>query len=432
MAAPAAAAASSAPPASAATTIRSKLATTALGLKTGLKTKGSAAVSAISAISNVKVSPNVAHIRGLGVTVIVIAIIMGVWAWTYGKKSSNDRTMQAYYAAEKKSLSSINDFDDRYGYLLRDYYIMTAYNCCCGGDYASDFVSTDALRCVISQGARVLDFEIYSVDGNPVVAASSRPEFSMKETYNFVPFVDAVDTINKYAFSSYRINDKTGIEEGCDNSNDPLFLCLRIKSRNVMIYEKIATILKDKLGSKLLDPRFSYSFNGEDLGKIKLTNFMSKVIIMIDETPGSDKVNTREIYKRTPLYEYVNMTFTMNSNKHTFTFINDNIKQDSKESAKKTIKYIVPERSTRSENLYASTTAHNEGCQMVAMAFQRQDANVKAYLKLFNSSGNAFILKPPELRYVPIVLKEPTAVNPTETLSSDKTAQTSVGTTITI
>ena len=425
MAAPAAAAASSAPPASAATTTRSKLAL-------GLKTKGSAAVSAISAISSVKVSPNVAHLGGLAVTVIVIAIIMGVWHWNYNKKSSNDRTMQAYYAAEKKSLSSINDFDDRYGYLLRDYYIMTAYNCCCGGDYASDFVSTDALRCVISQGARVLDFEIYSVDGNPVVAASSRPEFSMKETYNFVPFVDAVDTINKYAFSSYRINDKTGIEEGCDNSNDPLFLCLRIKSRNVMIYEKIATILKDKLGSKLLDPRFSYSFNGEDLGKIKLTNFMSKVIIMIDETPGSDKVNTREIYKRTPLYEYVNMTFTMNSNKHTFTFINDNIKQDSKESAKKTIKYIVPERSTRSENLYASTTAHNEGCQMVAMAFQSQDANVKAYLKLFNSSGNAFILKPPELRYVPIVLKEPTAVNPTETLSSAKTAQTSMGTTVTI
>jgi len=417
------------PAGQAAPTLRNKLATKALALKTDLKAKG---LETAKVISSIKVSPNVAHIGGLAVTVIVIAIIMGVWAWNYGKKSRNDSTMQAYYAAETKSLSSINDFDDRYGYLLRDYYIMTAYNCCCGGDYAADFVSTDALRCVISQGARVLDFEIYSVDGNPVVAASSKPEFSMKETYNFVPFVDAVDTINKYAFSSYRINEKTGIEEGCYNSNDPLFLCLRIKSRNVMIYEKIATIIKDKLGSKLLDPRFSYSFNGEDLGKIKLTSFMNKVIIIIDETPGSDKVNTREIYKRTPLYEYVNMTFTMDSNKHTFTFIKDNIKADSKESAKKTIKYIVPERSTRSENLYVSTTAHNEGCQMVAMAFQSQDANVKAYLKLFNSSGSAFILKPPELRYVPIVLKEPTAVNPTETLSSAKTAQTSMGTTVTM
>lgn len=388
--------------------------------------------AAATAISSVKVSPNVAHMGGLAVTVAVIVIIMYIWAWNYGKKSRNDSTMQSYYAAEKKSLSSINDFDDRYGYLLRDYYIMTAYNCCCGGDYASDFVSTDALRCVISQGARVLDFEIYSVDGNPVVAASSRPEFSMKETYNFVPFVDAIDTINKYAFSSYRPNEKTGIEEGCPNSNDPLFLCLRVKSRNVMIYEKIATIIKDKLGSKLLDPRFSYSFNGEDLGKIKLTNFMGKVVIMIDETPGSDKVNTREIYKRTPLYEYVNMTFTAGYNKHTFTFINDNVKPDSKESAKKTIKYIVPERATRSENLYSSTTARNEGCQLVAMAFQSQDANVKAYIKDFNDAGSAFVLKPPELRYVPIVLKEPTAVNPTETLASAKTAQTSAGTTVRI
>lgn len=408
-------------------TIRGKVTEKFLKLKSSVATTGSATASAIS---NVKVSPNVAHMGGLAVTVAVIMTIMGIWVTTYNKKGKNDNKMQTYYAAKTKKLNSINDFDDRYGYLLRDYYIMTAYNCCCGGDYASDFVSADALRCVISQGARVLDFEIYSVDGNPVVAASSRPEFSMKETYNYVPFVDAIDTINKYAFSAYRINEKTGIEEGCPNSNDPLFLCLRVKSRNVMIYEKIATIIKDKLGSKLLDPRFSYSFNGEDLGKIKLTNFMGKVVIMIDETPGSDKVNTREIYKRTPLYEYVNMTFTAGYNKHTFAFINDNIKQDSKESAKKTIKYIVPERATRSENLYPSTTAHNEGCQMVAMAFQSQDANVKAYTKVFNDVGSAFVLKPLELRYVPIVLKEPTAVNPTETLSSAKTAQTSMGTTI--
>ena len=412
-------------------TIRGKVSEKFLKLKTNLKSRG---LATAQVISSVKVSPTVAHLGGLAVTVLVIVIIIVGWVTTYNKKGKNDSDMQAYYAAESKKLklSSINDFEDRYGYLLRDYYIMTAYNCCCGGDYVSDFVSTNALQCVISQGARVLDFEIYSVDGNPVIAASSRPEFSMKETYNFVPFADAVNTIDKYAFSSYRQNEKTGVEEGCQNSNDPLFLCLRIKSRNIMIYEKIATIIKDKLGSKLLDPRFSYSFNGEDLGKIKLINFMGKVVIMIDETPGSDKVNTREIYKRTPLYEYVNMTFTAGYNKHTFTFINNNIKQDSKEPAKKTIKFIVPERATRSENLFPSTNAHNEGCQMVAMAFQSQDANVKAYITNFNDAGSAFILKPPELRYVPIVLKEPTAVNPTETLSSVKTGQTSAGTTVSI
>ena len=152
----------------------------------------------------------------------------------------------------------------------------------------------------------------------------------------------------------------------------------------------------------------------------------------MDETPGSDKVNTREIYKRTPLYEYVNMTFTAGYNKHTFAFIDSNINDQSKEPAKKIIKYIVPERAARSENRYPSTNAHNEGCQMVAMAFQSQDANVKAYIKVFNDVGSAFVLKPPELRYVPIVLKEPTAVNPTETLSSTKTARTSMGTTVSI
>lgn len=401
----------------------------ASGTGTGVGALAGAASAVSDAANRIKgMSPSVAHIGGLAMTVVVVGIIIGIWVYNYQKKSRNDSTMKAYYSDIKNKPGAINDYDDLYSYLLRDYYIMTAYNCCCSGEYAADFVSTEALSCVISQGARALDFEIYSVDGIPVVAASSKPEFSMKETYNYVPFIDAIETVNKYAFRSYTMDEK-GNESGCRNSNDPLFLCLRIKSRNVMVYEKIATILKDKLGSKLLDPRFSYSFNGEDLGKIKLSNFLNKVIIMIDETPGSDKVNTREIYKRTPLYEYVNMTFTLDSTKQTFTYIKDNIKQDSKEPAKKSIIYVVPERSPKSENLYSATVAHNEGCQMVAMAFQSQDANMVAYRKMFEEAQSAFILKPPELRYVPIVLKDPTPVNPTETLSSAKTATDSMGNT---
>jgi hypothetical protein len=294
---------------------------------------------------------------------------------------------------------------------------MTAYNCCCSGEYASDFVSTTALETVIKQGARVLDFEIYSVDGVPVVAASSQPEFTMKEVYNYVPFAEAIKVVEQLAFST----------SGAQNSNDPLFLCLRIKSRNIMIYQAIADILKNNLSRRLLDPRFAYSFHGEDLGKIRLTSLMNKIIIILDETPGSDsKINTREIYKRTALYEYVNVTVTNGTSKYTFKELADSNNNTIKEAAKKSLKYVVPERSTKSENIYDATIPFNDGCQMVAMAFQKNDANIIAYIQKFRDVGSAFILKPPELRYVPIVLKNPTPVDPTKTPTSEKTATTSM------
>lgn len=362
--------------------------------------------------------PNVAHMGGLIINSVLAIIFIWLVVWTRGKKDTNDNNMVAHYEKSPKP-GSINDFDEKYSYLLRDYYIMTAYNCCCSGDYASDFVSTVALETVIKQGARVLDFEIYSVDGVPVVAASSQPEFTMKEVYNYVPFAEAIKMVSQLAFSA----------NGAQNSSDPLFLCLRIKSRNIMIYQSIADILKTNLSSKLLDPRFAYSFHGEDLGKIKLASLMNKVIIIIDETPGSDStINTREIYKRTPLYEYVNVTVTNGTSKYTFKELADSNNNTIKEDAKKSLKYIVPERSTKSENLYDATIPFNNGCQMVAMAFQRyNDANMVAYLKKFQNFGSAFILKPPELRYVPIVLKNPNPIDPTETLTSEKTATASTG-----
>ena len=375
-----------------------------------------AASATVSAVKGM--GPTAAHTIGLLINSALAILFICVVVLTRGKKETNDNNMVAHYEKSSKP-GSINVVDEKYSYLLRDYYMMTAYNCCCSGDYAADFVSTTALETVIKRGARVLDFEIYSVDGIPVVAASSQPEFTMKEVYNYVPFVEAIKIVKQLAFTT----------NGAQNSNDPLFLCLRIKSRNIMIYQAIADILKNNLSPELLDPRFAYSFHGEDLGKIRLTSLMNKVIIVIDETPGSDSnINTREIYKRTPLYEYVNVTVTNGTSKYTFKEVAGSNTNTIREDAKKSLKYVVPERSTKAEHQHDATIAFNNGCQMVAMAFQRyNDANTIAYLKKFQDFGSAFILKPPELRYVPIVLKNPNPIDPTETLTSEKTATTSMG-----
>lgn len=400
-------------------------------LKAAVSSVGVGAVDKLSTIKDAvikKVSdlpPMQAHLYGMIVPVMLIIVLVAVFVTVNGKKGKNDDAMTSLYS-EQARLSGINDYEEKYDYLLRDYYIKSAYNCCSAGDYASDFVSLEALKCVIRQGARCLDFEIYSVDGVPVVATSGKPEFTMKETYNYIPFSDAVDTITSMAF--------TGGTENSPNPSDPLFLGLRIKSNNIMIYNKIAEILNNKLASRLLDPRYGYAFYGENIGKIKLSNFINKVIIILDETPSTDITRSiRAVYKKTGLYEFVNLAITYPSSKHTFRDVKEppNV-EVFKESNKKELKYVVPDRSGRSENLYPAADAFNSGCQFICMSFQSDNAPMTAYHKVFEEVGAAFKLKPPELRYVPIVLKDPIPVDPSKTLTSDYTGTTPMGTTETM
>jgi hypothetical protein len=366
--------------------------------------------------------PMRAHMYGMVLPVALLILIVLLFVFINAKKDKNDSYMESLYSEQAK-LSGINDYEEKYGYLLRDYYIKSAYNCCNAGDYASDFVSMQALKCVIRQGVRCLDFEIYSVDGVPVVASSGKPEFTMKETYNYLPFSDVVDMINTMAF--------TGGTENAPNPSDPLFLGLRIKSNNIMVYNAIADIINKKLATKLLDPRFGYAFHGDSIGKIKLPSFMNKVVIIIDETPSTDVTrSTREVYKKTRLYEFVNLAVTYPSSKVTFRDVKEppNV-EVFKESNKKEMKYVVPERANRSENLYPAADAFNSGCQIICMSFQSDDAPLTAYNQVFQQAGTAFKLKPPELRYVPIVLNDPIPADPTKTLTSTYTATTPVGTT---
>ena len=88
----------------------------------------------------------------------------------------NCTSLNKLYKGQFAKLSSINttvsgDFDETHS--LYDYYIKTAYNCCCSGNFKNDFVNECALTSTLKQGARCLDFEIYSIDNKPVIAASS-------------------------------------------------------------------------------------------------------------------------------------------------------------------------------------------------------------------------------------------------------------------
>ena len=52
------------------------------------------------------------------------------------------------------------------------------------------------------------------------------------------------------------------------------------------------------------------------------------------------------------------------------------------------------------------------GCQMICMNFQNVDNHLIFYLEQFNEAGSAFILRPSQLRYIPVISKVPKKQNP--------------------
>ena len=86
------------------------------------------------------------------------------------------------------------------------------------------------LKKAIAQGVRCLDFAVYTVDNEPVIATSDVKEYSVKGSYNSVPFGSAMGVIRDYAFSA----------GACPCYLDPLLIHLRLKTRVPETFGKIA------------------------------------------------------------------------------------------------------------------------------------------------------------------------------------------------
>jgi hypothetical protein len=331
------------------------------------------------------------------VIVIISLIIIAVISWIYNKlhlDNSNCKYMSKIYE-NFPLIHTINPSNEQFSHNLRDYYIKTAYNCCSAGKYKNDFVNVCALQDCIKQGARCLDFQIFSVDNKPVIAVSSQTDFSVKESYNSIPFSDAMSVIADYAFSG----------STCPNPGDPLIIHLRIMSKNKSIYDLMANSLYNSLERRLLGKKYSYENNGKNLGLVPLKKLMGKVILIIDKTNA--------LFENTLLDEYVNIAsnsvFMRSLRFNDIKFTPD--MQELVEFNKKNMTIALPDLAETNNNPSASLSM-KYGCQMVGMSFQNLDANMDYYNQFFNDVGSAFALKPEPLRYIPIKIPLPPPPRP--------------------
>ena len=140
---------------------------------------------------------------------------------------------------------------------LKEYVIMSSWN---SATDPNGNVSLDTLDNVLNRGYRFLDLEIYSVDDKPCVGFSTQ---KANDTMDSSPilFLDVCRRIILKGFST-------------NNGQDPLFIHLRIKSKNPIILEKMADVLMQECKNRLYKGRVN---KHTILSKLK-----SKLVLIVD------------------------------------------------------------------------------------------------------------------------------------------------------
>lgn len=323
---------------------------------------------------------------------LIVGIII-YWIYHANLESRSCSAMNSLYGELNGSIHSIQSFN----YDLRDYYIKSAYNCCSPNTYRNDYVDICALKNVLKQGCRGLDFEIYSINNQPVVATSTQTSNYIKETFNSVSMSDVMSTIQNYAFNGSQV----------PNPSDPLILHFRIKSTNQDMYTNFAKLLEG-YNSILLGKEYSYENHGKNLGEIPLSNFMGKTIIIVDRLNNSFLENKE-------FYEFVNMS----SNSIYMRALPYHDIQYSPDITELT-QFNQLGMSIGMPNNGANPTNPNAivlrecGIQMIAMRFSSSssDSFLQESNTFFDTNGQAFVLKPENLRYQKVTIEEPPKQNP--------------------
>ena len=304
--------------------------------------------------------------------VLVILVLLGIIAViTVGQKMS-----RSWVEPEQENTAISSEFASE---ALRQYYVKSSYNSCAAGDYNNDYVSLAALVNAIKNGCRFLDFEIYDVENEPVVAVSSSPNYNFKGSYNSIPLNEVFQTVNNTAFKS----------------SDPLFLQLRIKCSHVEIANKVAKLINDNFIDKVMEVDYNYENMEGTIAEVPLEAFMNRVAFIVDMR--------NPIIEGSELYEYVNIAANTNTNYlMTFDDLAYNAPNDILDFSTSNLLTIIPD--LKKQDNYNSTVGFNQGAQFIAMKFQENDANLELYKARFD--GYSFLLKPTDLQYVPNLVKE--------------------------
>jgi hypothetical protein len=353
--------------------------------------------------------PNTMLIHVIGCTLIFF--IMGCMAYYIYYKytllpKSCARLNKKKAAALNSNWITTASTDPSSQFLLRDYYVKTAYNCCSTGNFSNDYVSTCALQNAIKMGCRCLDFEVYGYKGQPIISTSLSDDKCIKETYNSVPFDEAMSTIATNAFST---NSTV-----CPNPNDPLLLLFRIKTNDVDVLNSMAESISSNLKDRLM-PEYNHEFGGKNISAEPIIKFAGKVIIVVEAIPLLYQPGAEKMYEITNLTSNAFLRILK-----VFDVLNSPDITELTTFNKQYMTIVIPDDSM-SVNNYDPMPPSLAGCQAMAMSFQLlRDGNLDIYNDWFKAgpSKSAYLLKPADLMFTPQTIPVPKPQNPTLSFAS--------------
>lgn len=321
--------------------------------------------------------------------VIIFFILFSVLSWIYNTLSNKSRScirINSLYKEDndlRTDVAALKHEGAEKDILVKNFFIKTAYNCCCVDGYKNNWVDGCALRKCIYQGARCLDFEIYSYNDEPIIAASTANNNSIKETYNYMKFQDVLNIITKE-------NNSNNI----DNASDPLFLHFRIMSDNINIYKKMATLIKSVLFNNNDQNRNRCNIKEEKLVMSNINELQNRYIIMVN---AKNYVNVQQ----TDLIDYVNLQSggrNLGLLRYQTLLAAGGNNALLKAQTKRSLFIVLPDLNNNIEN-YDWTIAYNNGCQFIAMKFQNVDNQLIHYNKIMfiDNRHRAIVLKPRHL-----------------------------------
>lgn len=274
---------------------------------------------------------------------------------------------------------------------LHEYCIKSSYNSACSGDY----VSANMVKEVIKRGCRFLDFEVFHIKENniykPKVAISSDKSFILLDSKNSILLDKVLSTVATTAFS-----------QNSPNNSDPIFINLRIKSRDSNIYKAVASSIDANLKT--------IAYDGNITKDTVLKDIMGKVIIIIDKTVEYDyKQYTTCNEGDTSCYDltkYMNIesgSEYLNLYHYTDLLNHANkpvlLKDDNVRTSAVNMKMAVPDAVLNTANPSFTEFVLKHGCQNVLYQFQIVDTNLKLYEEFFNDMNGGIVPLSTALQY---------------------------------
>jgi hypothetical protein len=339
--------------------------------------------------------PNISRGQYFYITLsIVIFIVLLLFSWVANRLSLKTRscnklniywptlTNTTYFNSPVNNSSNATvktgsgfGIDSSHNKLI-NYHVKSAYNCCCGDGYKNNFVALCALEKCIANGCRFLDFEIYSYNNDPIIAASTANSNYIKETYNSLSLEEVLITIKEKAFNLTYTN--------C--ANDPLILNFRVMSTNLAMLKKMGDLIEKHLADA--DGVFTLETRkGPNLIFMEMSELYRKVIIICEFNPLPSIIDTNADLSK--LKDYINLkakglfcnTFRYNqiaSKKGSLSFI---------ESTKTKYTIVLPNLDNSIIN-FDPALSFDTGCQAICMKHQNMDNSLLGYNALFKTKQN--------------------------------------------